>query len=155
VRVADPEPEVPAVVRARPVRLRRLSALVAVVVLAVFVAVALLLDPGRTAGVVGPADQAAMVGLGVIAAAGVLMVGRPRLEADARGLRVRNLVGSRDVPWEVVRAVTFADRSLWASLDLRDDETVALMAVQALDGERAVRVVEALRALHRRYGTPG
>jgi hypothetical protein len=48
--------------------------------------------------------------------------------------------------------VNFRDRSPWASLELADDETLALMAVQALDGERAVAAVRALRDLHARYG---
>jgi hypothetical protein len=122
-----------------------------VAVLAVFAVIALLLQPGRTAGVVGGGDRVAMFGLGVLVAAGVLALARPRLEADDDGLRVRNLLGSHDVPWDEVRAVTFADGARWASLDLRDDETLALMAVQAADGDRAVEVVEALRALHRRH----
>jgi Bacterial PH domain len=141
-----------AVVRARPVRLRRISAVAAAAVLVVFSVIAVLLPAGSTGAVFGRADQVAMAGIGVLIAAGVLLLGRPALAADARGLRVRNIIGEHDIPWAVVRAVSFRDGSPWASLDLVDDEEVALMAVQAADGERAVRVVRALRLLHERYG---
>jgi hypothetical protein len=141
-----------AVVRARPVRLRRISAVAAAAVLVVFAVVAVVLPVGSTGAVFGRADQVAMGGIGVLVAAGLLLLGRPTLEADARGVRVRNIVGEHDVPWAVVRAVSFRDGSPWASLELADDETVALMAVQAADGERTVQVVRALRRLHERYG---
>jgi len=141
-----------AAVRARPVRLRRISAIAAAAVLVVFTAGAVLLPAGSTGAVFGRADQVAMGGIGVLAAAGVLLLGRPTLAADARGVRVRNIIGEHDIPWAVVRAVSFRDGSPWASLDLVDDEEVALMAVQAADGERTVQVVRALRRLHERYG---
>ena len=135
-------------------RLRRACALVAVAVLIAFGAAALSLRPGSAGARSGVRDQVAMFGLGVIVAAAVLLIGRPALEADDRGLRVRNILASHEVPWDVVRAVSFRDGVPWASLDLADDETLALLAVQALDGERAVTAVRGLRALHARYGGP-
>ena len=41
----------------------------------------------------------------------------------------------------------FDRKSAWASLRLRNDDEVALLAVQAVDREHAVRAVEGLRAL--------
>lgn len=93
-------------------------------------------------------DQFAMIGLGVLIAAGILLFTRPRVEADAQGIRVRNLVGSHDLPWELVRAVRFDRGSAWASLELHDDELIPMLAVQVVDKERAVAGVRALRALH-------
>lgn len=145
------QPAGPLVVRARPVRLRRICAAAAAAVLAVFTAAAVLLPAGSAGATFGRADQVALLGIGVLVAAGVLLVGRPTLEADARGLRVRNMIGSHDLSWDVVRAVSFRDGSPWASLDLVDDETVALMAVQAADGQRALATVRALRRLHEQY----
>jgi hypothetical protein len=145
------QPTRPPVVRARPVRLRRICAGTAAVVLAVFTVAAVLLPAGSAGAAFGRADQVALLGIGVLVAAGVLLVGRPTLEADARGLRVRNILGSHDLPWGLVRAVSFRDGSPWASLDLVDDETVALMAVQAGDGERALATVRALRRLHEQH----
>src|SRR2546423_11021983 len=88
-----------------------------------------------------------MIGLGVLAALGILMFTRPRVDADERGIRVRNVIGSYDLPWDVVRSVEFRRGSPWASLELRDDDMVAIMAVQAADKGRAVAAVRALRAL--------
>jgi len=100
-------------------------------------------------------DQAAMIGLGVLAALGVLVFTRPRVRADAAGIRIRNVIGGYDLPWAVVRAVRFDRHSPWASLDLHDDETVPVHALQATDKEYAVGGVRALRALHAAaVGTP-
>ena len=137
-----------AVVRARPQRLRVVCWVSAVLIVGLFALIATALR-GQTEGggsfAVG--DQAAMVGLGVLAAAGVLAMSRPRLEADARGVRIRNIVGGYRLPWSVVRAVRFDDHSPWASLELADDDTVAVMAVQAVDRAYAVTAVRRLRAL--------
>jgi hypothetical protein len=138
------------VVRARPQRARLVCWVIAVAVVVVCSAVATGLH-GKTGdgpGYFQRGDQIAMIGLGLLAALGVLMFTRPRVEADARGVRVRNVVGSYELPWEVVRAVTFNRGAPWLSLDLHDDDVVAVMAVQAVDKEYAVRAARALRELH-------
>lgn len=96
---------------------------------------------------VGPADRVAMVGLGVIAALGVLVFTRPRVEADADGIRVRNLLGGYQLGWEQVRAVRFDRDSSWATLELHDGDVLAVLAVQAVDAGRAVAAIRALRKL--------
>ena len=95
-----------------------------------------------------------MVVLGVLIAVGVLALGRPRVDADAEGIRVRNVLGGYRFPWAFVRAVRFERSSAWASLTLANGDEIALMAVQATDGERAVAAVEGLRALLATYRTP-
>jgi hypothetical protein len=47
-----------------------------------------------------------------------------------------------------VRAVSFPDGSSWARLDLPDYEYLPVLAVQAVDGRRAVEDIRRLRALH-------
>ena len=138
----------PTAVSAVPRRMRLICAVVAAVVLVVLVVVGVLLKQSST-GVVafGTADQVAMVGLGVVLAVGILLLGRPRVDADATGIRVRNILGSHDLPWAAVRSVRFDRGSAWASLLLVTGEEVAVLAVQAADGERAVAAVEGLRAL--------
>jgi hypothetical protein len=128
--------------------MRLICAVVAAVVLVVLVVVALLLKQSST-GVVsfGTADQAAMAGLGVLLAAGILLLARPRVDADAAGVRVRNILGSHDLPWTAVSSVRFDRGSAWATLLLVTGEEVAVLAVQAADGGRAVAAVEGLRAL--------
>jgi Bacterial PH domain len=140
------------VLRARPVRLRRVAFGTAAVVVVLFVVIAALLGRTSSEGVeFGPGDQVAMVLLGVLVAAGVLLLARPAVVADLDGVQVRNIFTTKDVPWEVVRAVSFRDGTPWVMLDLADDDQIAVLAVQAADGQRAVAAVRALRALHARH----
>jgi Bacterial PH domain len=140
------------VVTARPVRLRRVAIGIAVVVVVLFSLIAVLLGNTSSEGVeFGPGDQVAMVVLGLLIAAGVLLVARPAVVADIDGLRVRNIWTTKDVPWEIVRLVSFPDGSPWAMLELADDDRLAVLAVQASDGPRAVEAVRGLRALQARH----
>ncbi|MFC7549870.1 PH domain-containing protein [Plantactinospora sp. GCM10030261] len=141
------------VVRLRPYRIRVVAWISAAALLVLFSLIATSLHgpTGQGQGTFQRGDQAAMVGLGVLAALACLLFTRPRVEADARGLRVRNLVGSYDLPWEVVRAVRFNRGTPWATLELYDDDTLPMLAVQAADKERAVAGVRSLRTLHERH----
>ena len=152
-------PGAPAQVSVRPRKATRVARLLAVALLAIFAAVATALhgatDSGK--GVFQTSDQLAMIGLGVLGALGILAFTRPRVRADTRGIQVRNVVGGYDLPWEVVRSIQFRKGSPWANLELQDDETVALMAVQAADKAYALATVRALRALlaaHQAGGVP-
>jgi PH (Pleckstrin Homology) domain-containing protein len=139
----------PRPVSAVPRRLRVICACAAVAIVAVMTVVAVLLKSSTT-GVVAfqTADQVAMVGLGLALAAGVLFVSRPRVDADAAGIEVRNIVGTYRLPWTLVHSVRFDRHSPWATLLLRNGEELAVLAVQAADKERALDAVEGLRALH-------
>lgn len=141
-------------VRARPIRLRVVCAVAAMVVVLVFSTVAVLLKRTSNGAAFGTPDQVAMVGIGLAIAAGLLTLARPTLVADRHGLQVRNVIGRHEVPWQVVQAVSFRDGSPWATLELANDEQLALMAVQAADGERTVAVVRTLRALLERSRNP-
>lgn len=132
----------------RPIRLTRVCWGVVTLVMAVFTTVAIALGGGPE----GDAqfrlpDQVAMVLLGALLSCGVLSLIRSRVVADEAGVRVRNVVGERHFPWQVVRAVRMDDGAPWASLDLQDDDTVALLGIQSNDGERAIEAVLALRRL--------
>ncbi len=105
-------------VRARPVKGTRVAWVLAVLVVAVFSLIATTLrgvtDSGKS--YFQPSDQWAMIGLGILGALGILMFTRPRVEADERGIRIRNLVGGYDLPWDIVRSVQFNRGAPWASL---------------------------------------
>jgi uncharacterized protein YhhL (DUF1145 family) len=142
--------DVPTVVRARPRRIRILVWITAPVIVVLFALIALSLqgtfnDEGAA---FQPIDRVAMFLLGVLAALGTLIFTRPSVEADASGVRVRNLLGYYDLPWDAIRAITFHRGAPWAFLELTDDDRVAVLAVQAADKEHAVRAVRGLRALH-------
>ena len=129
--------------------MRQLCALVAAFVVAVAIVVAFTLTSAST-GVVAFSldDQISIFGLGLALGAGILALGRSRVDADAEGVRIRNIVVRHELPWTAVRAVTFPRTSAWATLQLENDDEIALLAVQAADEERAVQAVNALRALH-------
>jgi hypothetical protein len=142
--VTTPPPAVSAV----PRRLRILCAVAAAVVVVVMVVVGVLLKSSVT-GVVTfrTSDQVAMVGLGLLMGAGILLLGRSSVDADVDGVRVRNILGRHELPWSAVKAVRFDRSSAWASLLLTNDDELAVLALQAGDRMRAVAAVEGLRAL--------
>jgi hypothetical protein len=143
------ETQVPQLVRARPQKATKIAWTLAVLVVVIMTAIGFALH-GTTdggSGVFHSSDQIAMILLGLLAGLGILLFTRPRVEADATGIRVRNLMGGYEVPWEVVRAVQFGKGSPWATLELRDDDLVTMMAVQAADKGYAVKTVRALRVM--------
>lgn len=132
----------------RPRRLRTVCLVSAALVVLVFGVFALLLPAGESGSATfGPGDQIAFFVLGLLVAAVPLVFTRVRVTADERGLRVRNGLGERFFPWAVVVGVHLPEGAPWAQLVLQDDETVALLAVQANDGEHAVEAVLGLRRL--------
>ncbi len=145
--MTEPRDHTPAV-DVRPVRLTRVCRVLAVILVVVFTLVGVTLNVGA-AQVFGLADTIAMIVLGLMLSAVVLGFTRARVQADASGLRIRSALGEKVVPWGLVAAVRLDDGQAWASLDLQDDDTLALFAVQANDGERATEAVLALRRLLR------
>ena len=141
----------------RPRRLLWVCRAAALGLVLVFGLVAYLLPgrQGRGDAAFGPGDQIAFFCIGLLLAWAALQFTRVRVEADSTGIRVRNYVGEKQLPWQVVAAVRLDDGSPWASLDLQDDDTVALLALQANDGARTVEAVLALRALLTASRDPG
>jgi hypothetical protein len=121
---------------------------VAAVVVVVMVVVGLLLTSSSTGTVsFQTSDQVAMIVLGVLIGAGILLLGRSRVDADAEGVRVRNILATHRLPWDLVRAVRFEGGSAWATLALANGDELSVLALQAADKERAADAVEGLRAL--------
>jgi hypothetical protein len=139
----------PDAVTFRPQKTRRVCFILAGGVVIFFAAVGTALtgklDSGE--GVFHTSDQVAMGVLGVLAALGILAFARPRVTADAAGVRIRNVIGGYELPWEVVRGVRFERGNPWVTLELEDDDMVAVMAIQAVDKEYAVTAARALRSL--------
>lgn len=72
-----------------------------------------------------------------------------RIEArpNQKGLVIRNLFLTRELEWGQILRLQFGGGAPWASLDTADTETVAIMAIQKADGERAKRQAARLAAL--------
>jgi len=123
----------------------------ALLIVSVGVVLGLLLKIASTGVVFQTADQVAIALLGVVIAGAVLLFARPRLRVGASGVAVRNLFGYRLIPWSDVVGVSFPRGARWARVDLPDDEYVPVMAIQAVDKERAVEAMERVRGLLARY----
>jgi phosphatidylserine synthase len=128
----------------RPRRVRVACAIGAASIFVLFTVIGLAL----TNATFKPGDKYAMIGLGVVFAAGILLIARPRVRADAEGVTVRNIIGGYRLPWVAVRQVRFDRGQPWLYLELENDDAVAVLAVQAVDKDLAVNVVRRLRSLH-------
>lgn len=130
----------------RPRRLVVVCRLLAVLVVVVFGVLAPLLPRGQSqTATYARSDQIAFFVLGLLIALVPLLFARVRVQADERGVWVRNGLGEKFLPWAVVVGVHLPDGAPWAQLELQDDETVGLLAVQANDGAHAVDAVVGLR----------
>lgn len=123
----------------------------ALVIIAAHVAVGFLLKVGSSGVIFQTADQVAIALLGVIIGGVVTLFARPRLRVGPRGLSVRNLWTDRVLDWSDVVGVSFPAGARWARVDLPDDEYIPLMAIQAVDKDRAVQAMEQVRDALSRY----
>lgn len=123
----------------------------AVLLVVAHIAIGLVLKVGSTGVVFQTADQVAMGVLGVVLAGLALLFTRPRLRVGAAGLSVRNVLSDKLIPWSDIAGVSFPVGSRWARVDLPDDEYVPIMAIQAVDKERAVQSMDAVREQLARY----
>lgn len=135
-------------VTVRPLRAVVISWVSAVVIVVLFTGIALVLRNSDTGVFFRLADQVALVLIGLFIAGGCLLMARPRVRADAAGIEVRNVVATKHLAWSDVERVAFPDGASWARIDLPDYEYVPVMAIQAVDGQRAVDAMRRLRALH-------
>jgi Bacterial PH domain len=133
----------------RPRRVRLFAGIGAVVLFAMFAVGGVFLPSSDTGANFTLSDQIAMFGIGIVLALGALWFTRPRVRADRDGVEVRNMLGARRFPWSDVRQVSFPDGSPWARLELPQDEYVPVLAIQAMDGERAVVAMRELRRVRR------
>ncbi len=135
----------------RPKRIRWVAGIGAAAVVVLFTGISFGLHGSagfEDSGTFQRGDQAAMIGLGVLIGLGFLTLTRPRVWADADGVKIRNVIGGYQLPWAVVRAVRFDRSAAWATLELADDDVVSVHALQAVDKDYAVDGVRTLRALH-------
>lgn len=126
----------------------------AFIIAAAHVAVGVLLKISPNSGVIfKTADQVGIALVGFVIAGVVLMFARPRVRAGAAGIEVRNVLGPKLISWPEVVGVSFPAGAQWARLDLDDYEYEPLMAIQAVDKQRAVDAMDALRAVLAKYKT--
>jgi hypothetical protein len=127
----------------RPVRSRRVARVTAVVQFVVLLGLALALPSGEVQWY----DRVGIVLVG--AAIGWWLSRYVLISAvpSEQGLRVRNLMLSRTLAWPDVYAVRMGGGAPWLTLELQDGDTLAVMAVQRSDGDRARREADRLATL--------
>lgn len=114
-----------------PVRGRRMATGVAVLALLIFAMVAVVANAWQ------PGDRMVLFGFGVLIALLMWRYASIRAVVTDHGLRVRNLVLTREVEWDQVEAIRFADGDPWPYLQMGDGDDLAIMAIQRSDGARS------------------
>ena len=124
-------------------------------IVTVHITFGILLKVGSSGVIFRTADQVAFGLLGVVLASLVLLLTRPRLRIGPSGLSVRNMLGDRLISWDDVIDVSFPAGARWARVELADDEYIPMLAIQAVDKDRAVKAMDTVRMLMARYhGSP-
>jgi hypothetical protein len=123
----------------------------AFLIAAAHIAVGFLLKIGSSGVLFRTADQVGIALVGITLACLVLLLARARVRAGKSGIAVRNALAYKVIPWSDVVDVSFPLGARWARVDLADDEYTPVMAIQAVDKDRAVRAMNDLRTLMERY----
>lgn len=126
----------------RPGGARVVAYAVAVILVLVTVVIGVSLPPEITF-TVAELITLALVLLGALAL--LHGVGRSRVIADDRGLRIRNGFRDHQVAWSDIEGFSMTNGAPWPTLVTTDDDRVILFAIQGTDGPRAGAAVEDLR----------
>ncbi|MYT28749.1 PH domain-containing protein [Streptomyces sp. MspMP-M5] len=145
---ASPAAALPALpVTFRPSRTRAVLYVAGVAQLAALTVVAVLL-PALSGG-----ERTGFVGTGVLVAAVLLLLARPKVVARQEGVTVVNLTTRRDLAWAQVLRVNLRAGDPWVHLDLADGTSLPAMGIQpGIAREQAVRDARALRDLVEIHG---
>ncbi len=93
--------------------------------------------PQVTGGPVSAVDRVATALFGLGSAWFLARLAGVRADPGPDALLVRNLARTRRLAWAEVVSVGFGPDRPWVQLDLADGGTLAVMAIQRADGERA------------------
>lgn len=105
-----------------------------------------------TGATVTTIDKFAFPGVGVIISIlSWLALTRPRLRANSDGVEIRNIVGTRFYPWQVIYGLSFPEGSRMARIELPDFEYVPVWALQSGDKQDIITKVRSFRDLEARY----
>lgn len=114
--------------------------------------------PEQQKGAWGIGDRLLILLSGLVIAWLLWRFGTIEAQPSQQGLVVRNLILTRRLEWAEIVRVQFGGGAPWASLDLVDTETLAVMAVQKADGAHGRALAARLAALvqvHAQAAEPG
>lgn len=132
----------------RPRRARLVAVSVAVVSVLLFGAV------GALVPAAGAADRLGIAGFGVAVAWFMWRYASLAAVPSETGLRVRNLLTTRDLDWAEIVDVHLVVGAPWVTLDLDDGDTLAVMAIQKADGAYGRAEASRLAGLVDRHAAP-
>ncbi|MDJ1132424.1 PH domain-containing protein [Streptomyces iconiensis] len=131
----------------RPTRTRVVLLTVGVLVFVVITGVSFMLE-------IGGGERATFVFTAVLFLGVLILLSRPRVSADERGLTVVNLTTKRRLDWAEVLGVHLRPGDPWVSLDLADGTSLNAMGIQpGIAKKQALADAKALRALAERHST--
>ncbi|WP_312715876.1 PH domain-containing protein [Corynebacterium flavescens] len=123
-----------------------------IVVMAAHIFMGVTLDISFTGASVDTLDKFAFPGVGVlISFLSWLALTRPRLRANSDGVEVRNIVGTRFYPWQVLYGLSFPEGDRMARLELPNFEYVPVWALQSGDKSTVIDSVRRFRDLEAKY----
>lgn len=132
--------------------LQRVAIVWVLIVMAVHIFMAAVVDVEYTGVGITGIDKFAFVGVGlIISAVSWVALTRPRVRANEDGVQVVNLIGTRFYPWALVYGLAFPKGSRTARLELPDFEYVPVWAIHVGDKERALAGVDKFRELEAKY----
>ncbi|MEU4145183.1 PH domain-containing protein [Streptomyces parvulus] len=139
----DTTPDLPALpVTFRPGRTRAVLIALAVATFATITAV------GSLLGGLGAGERLSFVLTALLLAGGLLLMARPRVDADPEGVTVVNLTTRRRLAWPEILRVNLRHGDPWVFLDLSDGTSLPVLGIQpGIARQRAIADARALRAL--------
>jgi hypothetical protein len=132
----------------RPRRARAVAVSVAVVSVVLFGGL------GALVPTAGPPDRVGIAAFGVAIAWFMWRYASLAAVPSAAGLRVRNLLTTRDLDWAEIVSVHLQVGAPWVTLDLDDGDSLAVMAIQKADGERGRAEASRLAGLVAAHAAP-
>ena len=123
-----------------------------ILVMAAHIFMGVTLDISSTGASFDTLDHFAFPGVGVlISILSWLALTRPRLRANSDGVEVRNIVGTRFYPWQVLYGLSFPEGDRMARLELPNFEYVPVWALQSGDKSTVIDAVRRFRDLEAKY----
>lgn len=133
-------PEVPRTWRPRTVRMVAYG--LGLLIVATFTVLAVILPIDWR-----PLDRVMLIGFGFVIAAGLHLLGRPRLIAEEGRVLVVNGIRTHVLSWQEILDIQMPEGEPWPCVDLSDGTSLPVMGIQSTDGEPARQVVEDFRAM--------
>ncbi|MFD9631880.1 PH domain-containing protein [Streptomyces violascens] len=147
--MSAPAPQPPALpVTFRPTRTRAVLLISAAAMFVAMTVMSLLLET------LSGGERGSFILMAALFAGVLVLLSRPKVVADDKGVTVVNLTARRRLAWAEILRVNLRPGDPWVFLDLSDGTSLPALGIQPGIGKaRAIRDAKALRALAETHGT--